>query len=119
MEGGSRSLAHVHELLLRRWEGRAGEGYATSEALFRHCYAVMDKYIARDKLIMGSPLGGTIGHLTGLPSPVDYQMWRDQAGMGVHGNGLSKEVDLDALITGDETVQGRDHEGDSDEEDIA
>ena len=44
-------------------------------------------------------------------------MKRERTGMGLNGQGLSNKVDLDMRLTGDKTVQGRDHPGDSDEED--
>ena len=117
MDGvGSRSLAHVHDMLLNRWEGHAGANYSQSGKLFTHSFGVMNKYIARDRAMdVESPLHGEIGSLTGIPTSEEYQLWRDRAGMGLTGQGLSNEVDLDTMLTGDETV--RDRVGDGDEED--
>ena len=113
---GTRSLAHVHDMLLNRWEGHAGDNYSQSHSLFAHCIEVMNTYIARDQAMdAGSPLAGRIGSLTGLPNAEEYQEWRERAGMGLSGQGLSNEVGLDTMLTGDETV--RDRVGDGDEED--
>jgi len=105
-------------MLLNRWEGHAGDKYSKSDKLFTHCFEVMNKYIARDgALDRGSPLRGEIGSLTGIPTQEEYQQWRQQAGMGLRGQGLSNEVDLDTMLTGDETVLDRVGSGDEEEED--
>jgi len=115
---GSRSLAHVHDMLLNRWEGHAGDKYSKSDKLFTHCFEVMNKYIARDGALHGgSPLRGEIGSLTGIPTQEQYMQWRERAGMGLRGQGLSNEVDLDTMLTGDETVLDRVGSGDEEEED--
>ena len=64
-----------------------------------------------------SPLRGEIGSLTGIPTSEEYQVWRDRAGMGQNGQGLSNEVDLDTMLTVDETVLDRVGDGDEEEED--
>jgi len=113
-----RTLAHIHSMLLRRWEGKEGDTYSKSCDIHNHCLRVVNEYIERDQEMFESPLSGEIGHLRGLPSPEEYQKWRARAGMGKRNNGLSNEVDLDTLFTGDPSVTtGRDGvEEDSDDE---
>jgi len=105
-------------MLLNRWEGHAGNNYSKSDELFAHCIKVMNTYIARDKAMdADSPLIRPIGSLTGLPNAVEYQEWIERAGMGLNGQSLSNDVDLNMRMTEDKTVRSRDHPGDSDEED--
>ena len=93
--GETRSLAHVHDMLLNRLEGQAGEDYSKSVDLFEHCYKEMNKYIARDKeMDPDSPLEGTIGSLSGIPDAEEYKIWQERAGVSESLHNLSGEINL-------------------------
>jgi len=90
---GIQSRARVHDMLLIRWEGHAGDNYSKSDELFAHCIKVMNTYIARDKAMdADSPLIRRIGSLTVCQMP--YKEWIERAGVGLKGQGLSNDVAL-------------------------